>query len=52
MGIDESLLTNLSKQTENTKDKSEKYQEAYDQYILRDKIFNNALCVYKNTHIF
>lgn len=41
MGIDDSFLPDLSRQTEEAKDTLEGYQEIYNQHILYNKIFND-----------
>lgn len=41
MGIDDSLLNDLSHQAEETRSTLESYEEIYSQHVLYDKIFNN-----------
>ena len=42
MGIEDSALSNLSRQAEEAKNTLEKYDEIYSQHILNDKVFANT----------
>lgn len=42
MGIEDSALSNLSRQAEEAKNTLEKYDEIYSQHILNDKVFTNT----------
>lgn len=47
MGIEESLLNNLSAQAESAKTTLESYQDIYNQHVLYDKIFGDSESVNK-----